>query len=541
MAKRVPVPIPLNGLNTVSPDLPLEAGFARELTNFSLVNGRLRMRPANLNYARYTLSTLFNYYTLWYDELYAIISTGDIKRLSDSVTVGAITAPFLFPMPSTVKHVSLNYVIGVAEPRLIDYPFTAWTFTTIGITAINITSACSHKGRLYVSDGTTIEYSNVGQITGAMYDAFDVSEFMDGQEVLRIFTCTIGSGNSNADNVFVIFGDAGKVLVYQGDYPASSTWNLIGNYDMSAPQSGASFLEIDGDIWVSADRYAYWFSVLFSEGVQGAQAGSPTRAVENIWQNQQFVLTFTSPRNSTCYLPSLDAIMVNFGAFDPSYTVAGYFTSSSFVNVSRGILVYFRKYNAWAIWYMPPFDWPIREMEDSNGTPWLYGIRNTAALGSLAGYINRISYTTNYGTDLTSSNPVNTYQDIVTSWKTPFINAFVGKLQKVCGVRPFFQSSLNGFLNKLRLIFDYSDYNAPFGFYTQPAAPAQINPGNYADAQVDVPTTTWDNYSPYVSVSGIGGGVSLQVTMQPKAASANEQLNEIYAATLYIEDGGDMI
>ncbi len=546
MGKRVPIPIPLNGLNTVNPDLPLEAGYARELTNYSLLNGRLRMRPAVKNWGQVTLSLITPSLILWYDEDYVIDILSNIKRISDSVTVGTITSPFnKFPMPTIVKHVSLELVMGVAEPRLPNYPFTSWTFTTIGITPKDIEAGCSYKGRLYVTDGTVIEYSSVGQITGGMLGSFDASEFMDGQSIIRIFSNTIGSGNNSADNVFVIFGDGGKVLVYSGDYPASSTWNLQANYDMSAPMSQDSFVEIDGDIFVAAKRYAYWFTNLISQGALEAQINSPSLPIENLWQAQEFVGAVAAPRNSACYLPNIDAIMVNFGGFDPSYLIAGYIAPYPIapVPISRGCLVYFRKYKSWSLWLMNPFDAPIRLMgTPATGDDYLYGIKNQIVTGLLAAKLYRIKYTENSSAD-TDLNVVgaDVETDICTSWKTPYINAFGGNVQKVTGFRPFYQSSLNGYLFLARVIFDYTDYNAPYGFYTQPNAPAQINPGNYAEGSIDMETQSWDNYNPFGNVPGVGGGVSLQISQKRKTGSVNTQLNEIYAATIYLTDGGEMI
>lgn len=542
MANAIPIPIPLRGLNTISPDLPLEAGFARELTNYSIINGRLRMRPAVEDYADGSLETPSQAMAIWFSigistaTSYLITSHGKVLRLSDDNVMATLTGTDLGKIVTRVKHVSLDLIIGVGEPREVDYPFTAWTFTTSVITAEDITSACSYKGRLYVCDSLTLEYSNVGQVTGAMYDSFSLEEFLDGQSVVRIFSSSIGSGNNSSENVFVIFGDAGKVLVYAGDYPASSTWNLIANFDMPRPLRASGFIEVDGDIWVSTESYAYWFSVLMGSGVQTARDNSPTVAIENLWQSQigAFPIGNKYNRCDCVYIPNLDAICCNWNTFAPANSWAKLTSITYFFDTVQGIkLLYFRKYKAWALWLAPDINYPYRLENDF----YLYGV-STPTQGSFSTNATYDIRFFNLGTQISvddfNNNP------ITTSWKTPFINAFAGRVQRVIGVRPFFQSAVNGFLEKLRIIYDYSDYNSPYGFYTQPTV-TQINPENYADAQIDVPTQQSDNYSPFVGLSGSGGGVSLQITQQRKTGSADNQLNEIYSATLYVEDGGDMI
>lgn len=557
MGRAVPIPMPLKGLNTLMPDLPIEAGYARELTNYSIINGRLRMRPAVRGYATIDLGTL-TWLPIWYSigsskpNSYWIFDDGKVVRMSDAtvMTTLSTTGISTSKRPTRVKHISLDFVIGVGAPRLVDYPFTSWTFTTSAVTDTDITSACSHKGRLYVCNGTVIEYSNVGQITGAMYDSFDVSEFMQGQTVSRMFSFSSGTGNIS-QNVFVIFGDGGKVLVYAGDYPASSTWNLVGDYDMSAPLNAVSFAEVDGDIWISCSEYAYELSALIQSGVSQAVNNSPTKAIENLWQAQPIQGATTQPKPETVYIPKLDAILCNFGYFNPSLQMGqynNYLIPFTYLG-APGALVYFRQYQAWALWLNYRCDSPMRYVA-VNDTYYLYGTRYE---NDDVQELTRYDLTTNYANDQKlAAYPSTTTTDypICTSWKTPYLNAFNGRVQKVTGVRPFFQSTENGYIFKIRSIFDYSDYTMPYGFYSQPGAEPAVSyvypdlvvtPGNYSDVSVDVPTQASDNYAPFVGLTGQGGGVSLQISQQLKDESADAQTNEIYSATLYVEDGGDMI
>ena len=131
--------------------------------------------------------------------------------------------------------------------------------------------------------------------------------------------------------------------------------------------------------------------------------------------------------------------------------------------------------------------------------------------------------------------------DIETSWKTPFISPFAGRVQKITGIRPYWQNTVSGYLHKIRAIFDYSDLNSNWGFYTQSSAAAQVNPGNYTEGQIDEGAVSWKWYNNLLPIEGMGGGFSVQITMKKKTGSTNSQIQNIGAVTAYVSDGGDFI
>lgn len=521
----IPIQMPLLGLNTVNPFIDFDSGFARELTNFSIVNGRLKMRPA----VRSTMdnASLAQAIT-WFDEptagnWYAILADGKIRKLNDgsgAATIGGAAALNV----TRVKHVSLDLIFGAREPRIAANPFTAWTFTTLGIGATTIRCGASHKGRLYVADGNTLEYSTVAAITGTMAGSFSLADQLDGQVIVRIFSVSIHPGVI-AENVLVIFGHLGRVLVYQGDYPASATWSIIGKYDMPRPGSNVSFVEIDGDIFVSTYSYAYWFKDLFQGGAQPAYANSPTLPIENIWQSAGWQGVDTLYNQGCYYDPSLDAIVQIL--YQPAIDggVAGIVNGFS-------RFVYFRKYKAWAIWTVPPLFFPVRtDLDYVYGFPTIYGCSWARS--------EIVTMTAGIAQDTASGGTPSTY-NIEATWKTPYGNPFEGRSMKVNGVRPFWQNSISGYMDKMRVIFDYSDFNSPYGFYTQTTA-TQVNPGNYSDGQLDLTAQAWNQYNGFLGIGGEGGAASYQFSMKMKTGSSTTQTQEIYAAHAYAESGGIFI
>ncbi len=377
----IPITLPLLGLNTVNPFVDFISGYAKELTNNSLFNGRVYMRHASrVNVYNNVLDHIG-----WFDKSagdYGIENiTGTIINLATSVT-GTVLGQFQ-AAATTVEHLSLKLMIGCKEPRLQAYPFTGWTITTSTITATDIKSACSYKGRLYVADDDTLEFTNPNQITGAIdaINFYPLATYLGGQKILRIFQVTINP-SVTTDNVFVIFADGGRVLVYQGDDPLSTTWNLTAQFDMPIPVSNIGFTQIDGDIFVATRKYAYWFRDLFSGGAQTAYDNSPTQPIENIWQASiwEVVVGFdylSGEYPHSFYIPELDAIVTQCMDTPNLGSIANY-------NNTAAYFVYFRKYKAWAVWLMTQFFNPVREI---SGTT--YGTGRFAEIKELQAGIAR--------------------------------------------------------------------------------------------------------------------------------------------------------
>jgi len=526
----LPVPLPLKGLNTINPHVAWDSGYAREFTNYSLYNGRPKVRPAIRSYAVSFNATLVAAGgVVWFDPAntdYFIAASGDIGRISTNSFSASIGGTPSYPA-TRCKHVSLDLVVGLREPRNAAQPFGAWSFTTLSITATSIKTACSHKGRLYVADDSTIEYSELQAVSGTMAGSFPLASgpvgLLEGQKILRIFSVTVNPSVST-ENVLVVFGEKGKVLVYAGDYPGSASWQIIGNFNMPPPGNAVTFAEVDGDIFVGTELYAYWFRELFAGGAQSAYANSPSAPIENFWQSLLWGVTYGS--HGYCfYEPVLDAIIcTDTNGTTTPYGTWGKYNSGS---VAFGYLVYFRKYGAWAAWIGSPLVWPVQRL--TSAPTEVYG----------GGYNNPEIKKLTHGNvvDQYSNTSTTTDFSIETSWKTPYYYGKVGT--KLNGVRLFFENTVSGYLEKLRAIFDYSDYNSSYGWYTQSTA-TTINPGNYVDGAADLTANTWNQYSPFIGIGGQGGTFSLQFTQKPKSGSSATQTQNIYAAVAHIEPAGEL-
>lgn len=541
--KLIPIPVPLRGLNTVEPDLPIDAMYARELTNLLIVNGRLRQRPSIGIWNDFGNSSFI---PLWWDSAYAFMAgnPGTIVQISDNTVVktfeiGDDTTNTISPL--LVKHDSISLVIGIGPPREPELPFDEWNFTTIGIVDREIVAATSHKGRLYVSAGTVIEYSNVAAVSGAMADDFDVAEFTNNEAVEYLYSFNTQPGQSNDENVLVIITE-NFILVYAGDFPGSQTWNLIAKFGIGSTRNLVR--EVEGDLFIATPSLCYYLSDLFQKGVSEVTKNPRNAAIKNLWQEQvwKFNLSVRSAQvPHLWYHDELDIVVCSCfqTRLDPYF--GEYNEQVSFV--------YHRRYDAWSVWDGLPFYSPVIKID---------GDYTAAQSNRTIAVLLKDDF--DFTTGIT--------QKIEMSWKTPFVQPFRGQLQQVQGVRPRWRykrtlketggdtQNTTATLEVVRSIFDYTDYvvssdgtpvSNVWPFYQQGSATEPIvNPENYAELSIDIVANTSGNYTPFAGLNGIGEGVGLHIVKKndvddpedPDYLQTSETELEIYGATIYAKDGG---
>jgi len=528
------IPLPMLGLNTLSPFIEPESGYARELTNYMLLNGRLTTRPAILSKVYNATTTAAGRFPAWFDPSNntAIMGTagGGIYDLDTAAFVGALASP------STVTrttHMTLDLMFGPGGGAYLAVsPYTLIGFTTIApIVGGLITGGCSHKGRFYMHELAAYNYYPVGAITGAPAAGTgqDLSPYLSGKDptsplsyqepISRMFSVSMSQTNTT-ENVLVVFGALGTVLVYSGLDPGSPSWNLIGRYQMPRPINPQSFVELDGDIFVATTEYCYWFRDLFSGGAQTAYADSPSRPIENLYAKAGTASYVWTPsyQIGAIYWPAIDAIVLSV-ADDQS------FANGTLVNASNYLvqLVYFRKYKAWSLW-----------VGNSCHAPYI--ISGTYLMGG-----SQTSEIVQMNPVLAGADSLNgAANNLITEsvWKTMYWPTLNGKSHKVLGVRPFYFNSQDGYFYKIRSIFDYSDYNITSGFAGQGSLPSPTVPGNYFDSSVDALTTGQKQYSPRVGVGGSGGALSFQFSQRLKTATTYVN-STLYGATAYVQEGDD--
>ena len=483
------------------------------------------MRPAVRTVATDTV-TIANEFPRWFNptgSYPAIYGSGNIVNIATGAITGNIGGTAGSATPC--KHVSLDLIIGCREPRNAASPFTAWSIAPTTVVATNIKAAVSHKGRLYVVDTTNLlEFTAVGQITGAIAagQTYSLAPFMNGQQVIRLFSFTTNPLNS-VDNILIACGDGGKVLMFSGDSPLAASWQLIANIDLPKPQGVSSFLEIDGDIWVSTIEYPYWMRDVFQGGAVQAYANSPaTGIVENLWKNGNINLgPGLALIRPFCYYDLLtDSICTQLNSSFVGLNLIADYANDYFK------LCYHRPTRSWWLNLSAPFNWPI--VPSTNGST-LLGIGSKNNVQQL--YLN-------YCEDLDQVDTTPTIHDIICTWKTPPMQTFAGRLQKLNGGRVYYENTADGSLKLVQTIFNMSDLNAPYGFYAQPSV-APINPASFTTSPPpDALLNSANQYTQLVGAVGQGINYSLQITQGRKSGSSDNTYHSFYGAALIIEEGG---
>jgi hypothetical protein len=539
-------PLPLSGLNTVNPYTDYDSGFARELTNLAIFNGRLFLRPPVRSFA-FNPALAGGPRIRWFDPngtQQCILNNGSLLTyLTGVVTLGAGTFTFSAAQPTEVTFsgtgTTLNLVVGVSRAANPTTPITKFApFNSSGPAASATLGsprvACSHKGRLYYASGTRIEFGAIGQVSGAIPAAnfVDIEQFMNGQTISRIFSVSLSPGLAPSQNVFVVFGSDGRVLVFEGDNPSSATWNMIAAYDMPMPIGRRAYVEIDGDIFVATSSYAYWFRDLFAGGAQGAYQNSPSVPVENLWQHFSWTLPGSEPETGHIfYYPLLDAIVCQCAEKQSLSKVVNYQNEAV-------CLVYFRKYRAWALWAGTPFFYPIINSQGD-----LYGTGYQAAIFKMHNDI-----TLRRADSYVDLDGVYSLKEIrvESSWKTPyaFLDKGIGLTLKSARAWVEVQESITtASIYKSRAIFDYSDLNAPFGFFTQSTV-LPINPGRYTECTTFIKEISSAQYNPLLQLGGDGGGVSMQISFRgygfPDPGYSEPYQHSIYGLSALVQPGSEI-
>lgn len=126
----------------------------------------------------------------------------------------------------------------IASYNLDSDSFSATSFTVGGAYTPNYGFA--YKNRAYfINDFTSeIHCYDVAAVTGAIVDDFDFGQVFQRGRYLVWGTSWAFNQGINNEELMVVCNDAGEVLIYSGDYPAASNWNLVCRVDIPAPLLG---------------------------------------------------------------------------------------------------------------------------------------------------------------------------------------------------------------------------------------------------------------------------------------------------------------
>jgi len=110
----------------------------------------------------------------------------------------------------------------------------------------------AYKSRIYFGGwfSNSIWYGGVDAITSTLTEFALDSVFTRGNQVIRFVGPVVRAKQAAEDDLLAIISNRGEILIYQGDYPGSSTWGLVGRYSIPEPCGFRAFFYIGSNLHV---------------------------------------------------------------------------------------------------------------------------------------------------------------------------------------------------------------------------------------------------------------------------------------------------
>lgn len=260
------IPLPVNGWSTRD---KYTASFTREalrycalIDNWMVIEGRLEVRPGFSTYATGMTDPVYSmmeyagpdgtrkifaatYATSSACKIWDVTSSG----AASSVHTGLSGAEWQHVMFATTSGSYLMMANGADAVKAFDG--TSWTTPTLtGVTSANIIGITSHKGRLWLTEKSTLNawYLPAFAITGTV-SKFNLATFCKrGGYLMGIASWSLDSG-TGPDDYIVFVTSEGEVVVYSGLDPNSvDEWSLVGVYKIDRPISRRCFTKFGADL-----------------------------------------------------------------------------------------------------------------------------------------------------------------------------------------------------------------------------------------------------------------------------------------------------
>jgi len=128
---------------------------------------------------------------------------------------------------------------------------TAWTGS--GLTITNLINVSCYKRRLYFVEKNTCKvwYTEaVDNITGALLPFNPSSIFSLGGKLLYAGPTSTSTSRDGNNELFCFVSTQGEIVVYAGDNPLSSTWNIVGHYYVGRAIGHRCTFNVGGDLHI---------------------------------------------------------------------------------------------------------------------------------------------------------------------------------------------------------------------------------------------------------------------------------------------------
>ncbi len=251
---------PVKGWNTRDPKSNMDPEYSPGIENFFPGNGVVALRNGFTQHVKTAagngyghLDELVN--TAGTHFLIAFTAGGVLYNVTAVGAGTAITGGF---STASAENYTVNFrgrLYGKGYVNTNDILSTDGTaatlaaFTGPGGDDKDLWRLATYKSRMYaltVSDAS-MWYGGFDAITGAMTQFDFQSLFTLGGKPWYIGPFSM-TGGDIAQEYFCVISEQGEVLLYQGDYPGSGGWGLVGHYFIPAPVGRQAFFNWASDI-----------------------------------------------------------------------------------------------------------------------------------------------------------------------------------------------------------------------------------------------------------------------------------------------------
>lgn len=260
-AKSDSVPASIGGWDTISPVSAMKPDHAMQLDNFIPQPGWIEPRKGytawgtSVGTGTAKVETLMAYNGVASNKLFAIAGGTIYDVTVQGVAVATTVTGMLnsrWQYINWTNSAGTKYLIaanGADTPKI--YDGSTWADLAVtGLTMTSIIQPFIYKSRLWFAmiNSTETFYLAVGAIAGAA-TSFQVGQFMrEGGYVNALASWTIDTRQS-VDDYMAFISSRGQVVVYTGTDPSSSTtWTLVGVYNIGRPVGRRCWLKIAGDL-----------------------------------------------------------------------------------------------------------------------------------------------------------------------------------------------------------------------------------------------------------------------------------------------------
>lgn len=253
---------PVGGWNTRDPLIAMPETDAIVMDNMIPQSSYCRARGGFLEHADLgtgTIHTLCSLSDANADEYLVAVCGTDIFDATaggaGTSIKGAATVSSNIPWQNTTFRNRLFLVNGTNQP--LDWTgsgnvnATAWTGS--GLTITNLINVSSYKRRLYFVEKNTFKvwYTEaVDNITGALLPFNPSSIFSLGGKLLYAGPTSTSTNRDGSEELFCMISTQGEIVVYAGDNPLSTTWDLVGHFYVGRAIGNRCTFSVGGDLHI---------------------------------------------------------------------------------------------------------------------------------------------------------------------------------------------------------------------------------------------------------------------------------------------------